>query len=136
MSAQAGAVAGDDVKAARGRRLLWVFVSSLVVVGLLFTLVNPVGTYLDQRREIAAERGRSAVLDEQTRALQARADQLKTDTEVERLAREQYGLVKPGEEAYGILPSPTTAPPAAPAPAPAAHRAWWQRAWRAVQIWR
>ena len=33
-------------------------------------------------------------------------DTLKTDEEVERLAREQYNLVRPGEESYAILPPP------------------------------
>jgi cell division protein FtsB len=30
---------------------------------------------------------------------------LHTDAAIERLAREQYNLVKPGEEAYAILPA-------------------------------
>jgi cell division protein FtsB len=42
---------------------------------------------------------------------------LSTDSEIERLAREKYGLVKPGERPFVILPAPTstTAPPPAPA---------------------
>lgn len=33
-----------------------------------------------------------------------------TDAEIERLAREQYNLVRPGEEAYAILPGPADRP--------------------------
>ena len=36
---------------------------------------------------------------------------LSTDSEIERLAREKYGLVKPGERPYVILPAPTSSTP-------------------------
>ena len=113
------------------------FVVALVVAGLLFTFVTPARTWYVQRQDIVAARERNTVLDQQSRALQARADQLGTDAEVERLAREQYGLVKPGEEAFGILPAPGSAP-RPPAAAPAArpsHRSWWHRAWDDVTFW-
>ena len=117
------------------RRLRRLFVVALVVAGMLFTFGNPARTWYGQRQEIAAARERSAVLGEQNEALQARADQLRTDAEVERIAREQYGLVKPGEEAFGILPAPVAvAPPAPPAPPPA-PRPWWQRAWDTATFW-
>ncbi len=48
------------------------------------------------------------------------AKRLQTDAEIERLAREKYGLVKPGEQPFVILPAPTT-PTAVTAPA-AEHR--------------
>jgi hypothetical protein len=75
---------------------------------------------------------RLRVLSAENAKLDQRRQQLQTDAEIERLAREQYGLVKPGEEAYAILPpkpgpAATTAP--APAPAPAkkkAARPWWE----------
>jgi hypothetical protein len=31
---------------------------------------------------------------------------LQRDDELERIARERFGLVKPGEEAYAVLPTP------------------------------
>jgi hypothetical protein len=64
--------------------------------------------------------------------LDQRRQQLQTDAEIERLAREQYGLVKPGEEAFAILPPK---PALTPTPAPAKNkkkasgRPWWE-------IWR
>ena len=42
-----------------------------------------------------------------------RVEALGTDEEIERIAREQYNLVFPGEEAYGILPA-TPPPPVVP----------------------
>ena len=118
------------------RRIRRLFVAALVVAGILFTFGNPARTWYDQRQDIVAARERNEVLDDQSRQLQARADELRTDAEVERLAREQYGLVKPGEEAFGILPAPGSgarpAPPASPPPEP---RPWWERTWDSVTFW-
>jgi cell division protein FtsB len=119
------------------RRVRRLFVAALVVAGILFTFGNPARTWHDQRQNIAAARERNEVLDEQSRQLQARADQLRTDAEVERIAREEYGLVKPGEEAFGILPAPGStprqpAPPPPPAPEPTP---WWDRTWDTVTFW-
>ena len=46
------------------------------------------------------------VLKTQNDKLAQQAQQLNTDSEIERLAREQYNLVRPGEQAYAILPAP------------------------------
>ena len=117
------------------RRVRRLFVVALVVVGILFTFGNPARTWYDQNQRIAAARERNTVLDEQSRRLQARADQLGTDAEVERLAREDHGLVYPGEEAFGILPAPASdLPVSPPAPQPDPPR-WWQRAWDTVTFW-
>ena len=116
------------------RRLRRLFVVALVVVGILFTFGNPARTWVDQHQAIAAARERNTVLDEQSRELQARVDELRTDAEVERLAREQYGLARRGEEAFGILPGPPAAPPPDELPPPE-QRPWWERAWDAVSFW-
>ena len=116
----------------RVRRL---FVVALVVVGILFTFGNPARTWYGQRQEIGAARERNTVLDEQNRRLQARADQLNTDAEVERIARQDHGLVKPGEEAFGILPAPSAGLPVPPPPPPPGPPPWWERAWDTVTFW-
>lgn len=116
----------------RAHRAVWPLLVSIAVVGVLFLFVFPGRTYLQQRRSLAAAQSRLGVLRSENKGLEDRAAKLQTDAEVERLAREQYGLVKPGEEAYAILPSP--APPAPP-PAEkkaAPHRNWFERAWHAV----
>ncbi len=116
----------------RVRRL---FVAGLVVAGILFTFANPARTWIDQRQDISAARERNAVLEEQSRQLRARAEKLATDAEVERLARSDYGLVKRGEEAFGILPAPGSGPPRVPPPPPPEPRSWWQGAWDDVTFW-
>ena len=109
----------------RRRRLLGLLLASVVLAGLLFLFVLPGRTYLSQRSNLSSTAARIRVLGAENAKLQQRAKQLKTDAEVERLAREQYGLVKPGEQAFAILP-PKPPPPPPPAPAKGSHHPWWE----------
>jgi cell division protein FtsB len=99
------------------RRAVWPFLLSVAVVGVLFLFVFPARTYLAQRHDLAAAESRVRVLGTQNKVLSDEAAKLQDDTEIERLARSQFGLVKPGEVAYAILPPP---PPPAASPQPAA----------------
>jgi cell division protein FtsB len=110
----------------------WVLVAGLALVGLLFIAVFPARTYLDQRhqrQEVVAE---LKATDAKNKALEQRIASLHTDAEVERLAREQYNLVRPGEEAYAILP--TRQPPPAPAPKvkPKSGSGFLGRTWKSI----
>jgi len=93
----------------------------LALVGFLFAFVYPTRTYLDQREQIAGAQGRLDVLNAQTRSLERATERLRGDAEVERIAREEYGLVRPGETPYVIVPAttPTTVPATTPTTAPA-----------------
>jgi cell division protein FtsB len=106
-------------------------VGTLATVGVLFIAVFPARTYLDQhhrRQEVLAE---IKAADGRNRALERRIDTLRTDAEVERLAREQYNLVRPGEEAYAILPT-RQAPPPPHRPPPKPHPGWLSRQWSRI----
>ncbi len=81
--------------------------TGLVVV--LALGVFPTRSWLDQRHQVSAAQQRLDVLREQNHELQAQLDKLSTPEEIERLAREQYNLVRPGEEAYSVLPAPLPA---------------------------
>ena len=100
--------------------------AALALAGVLALAVFPATAWLDQRRarqELAAQ---AAVLSAENRALEDRVEQLRSDEEIERLAR-QYNLVKPGEEAYFVLPraaAPEPAPAPPPAPKPPAKSLW------------
>ena len=118
------------------RRAVLPTAALVALVGFLFVAVFPTRTWLAQRDAIAAEEARLEVLTDQNGRLAARVQELQTDAELERLAREQYNLVKPGEEAYAILPAPGDPPPA-PAAEPDTEAAkpgdpWWRRALHAV----
>jgi cell division protein FtsB len=83
----------------------------LVLVGILFVAVLPTRTLLQQRRDTKAATAELQELRERNEALEERARRLRDPREIEQLAREQYGLVRPGEEPYVVLPAP---PPPAP----------------------
>ncbi|HET7489767.1 MAG TPA: septum formation initiator family protein [Acidimicrobiales bacterium] len=88
------------------RRSGWPVVAAVISVGVLFVAVFPTKTWLAQHRDLQAMERRVAVLKAQNAELEARVQRLNTDDEIERLARRDYNLVKPGEDAYAILPAP------------------------------
>ena len=90
-------------------RRVWPLLGFVVLVGVLFAGVFPTRTYLSQRTSISHAEKQLDVLGEQNKDLERRASELQSDTEIERLAREQYNLVKPGEQAYAVLPPPAAA---------------------------
>jgi hypothetical protein len=86
--------------------MLGLGVGGVAICGFLVFAVFPTSTYLDQRRDTAEAEERLAVLREQNEAYEDRIERLETPEEIERLAREQHNLVRPGEEAYAVLPAP------------------------------
>ncbi len=102
----------------RRRALLGGTLAALAVVALLFVFVYPTETYLSQRNQIGAAHAHLTQLQRDTAAIQRQSKALQSDTAVERIAREQYGLVRPGETPYVLVPAaaptPTTTPPTAP----------------------
>jgi cell division protein FtsB len=97
-----------SARVVRRRRLLLGLLAALVLAAFLFAFVYPTRTYLAQRDQIHRAEERLAVLQRQTATLQRDTKRLEGDAEVERLAREQYGLVRPGETPYVIVPPETT----------------------------
>lgn len=91
-----------------GRTLGWIGGGTGLVVALAVG-VFPTRAWLDQRDDLTATERRLAVLREQNEAMEEQLEQLETPEEVERLAREEYNLVRPGEEAYSVLPAPLPA---------------------------
>jgi cell division protein FtsB len=103
------------------RHRVGVAVAALALVGVLFLAVFPARAWVAQRHHHDELSAQVAALQATNQALAQRAAELDTTEEIERLARLHYQLVKPGEEAYVILPDgvpPTTvAPPPPPEPA-------------------
>jgi cell division protein FtsB len=88
------------------RRLIVPVLATALLLAVLVVGVFPTRRYLDQRAAIASADHDLAALTRTNDTLQAEADRLQTDQEIERQAREQYGYVRPGEEPYHVLPSP------------------------------
>jgi cell division protein FtsB len=105
----------------RGRRgaVVRAALGSVVLVGLLFAFVYPTRTFLDQRSDTNKARAQLELLQSESRRLAREAEQLRSDAEIERRARE-YGLVQPGERPFVVIPAPTTVvtPSGDPNPAP------------------
>jgi cell division protein FtsB len=87
------------------RRMTWPLLFAGILVGVLALGAYPARTYFDKKQEIAASETRLAQMTADNADAQAHVDALKTDAEIERIARE-HGLVKKGEEAYHVLPPP------------------------------
>jgi len=93
----------------RGRRsTLALLLVGLAFVAVLFAFVYPTRTYLHQRQELNAAERRLQVLQQNTKSLEHDSARLETDAEVERRAREDLGMVRPGETPYVLVPTPPT----------------------------
>ena len=84
----------------------------LVVValgGLLFLFILPGRTWLQQRGAMAGAERRLNALNAENAALARKAAELQDPAYVQQIARQQYGLVLPNQQSYGILlPTVTT----------------------------
>lgn len=94
---------------ARWLKPLLLAACAVATIALLAAYVFPTRTWIDQRAAIAETRSSLDALDAEREALEARVTELDTDSEIELIARSQYGLVLPGEEAYAVLPAPEQA---------------------------
>lgn len=112
----------DAPKAPAARRARWaprtrVAVASLALIAMMFLFVFPTRSYLAQKRQVGNAAHAVSVLKAQNEVLAREAERLQTPSEIERLAREEFNMVLPGEQAYNIVhavpgstPAPTTAP--------------------------
>jgi cell division protein FtsB len=124
------------VEARSGQRPLVVVL--LVAIGLSVVMLSgPAERYLDGRSRVEALRTTGDALDEEIAVLQGQTERLADPRRLEDLAREQQGMVRPGEIPYTLVPPETdrpriTAPrdgPGEPTPP------WYARAWDTVSGW-
>jgi cell division protein FtsB len=78
----------------------------LLLGAAFITQVVPYRQIIDSQRQVTAAQERLANLEEDNAALQADTAALNTDEEIEKLAREKLGYVRPGETAYVVLDPP------------------------------
>lgn len=104
----------------------------ILLMGAAFlTQVVPYGQIVDSKREVAEAQQQLNALQEENAALQDDVDALYTETEIEKLAREKLGYVRPGETAYVVLDPPGTDDPApeTPEPTPEPEPTWVDKVW-------
>ena len=95
----------------RRRVLVRVLIAGMVLVALLFVFVFPARTLLAQREQTEDQRKTLELLQRQSSKLEEESRRLQNDAEVERMAREQYGFVYPGERPFVVVPPSASAPP-------------------------
>lgn len=91
------------------KRLVLLGVMVAASAAVLVVGVVPVRDWLDQRSTTGELLAELAEVEAVNAAYRDRIDALNTDEEIERRARAEYNLVRPGEEAYAVLPPPLPA---------------------------
>jgi cell division protein FtsB len=109
-------------------RAVRVLLAAVAVGGIVFLFVLPGRTWLAQGHATDVARRQDAALSQENAALGKRVAELQNTAYIEQIARQQYGLIMPGEQAYGILlptaaPTTTTSPPPKPSHH---HHSFWQ----------
>jgi len=97
-----------------------------------FTQVVPYGQIVDSRRQVAEARDQLSDLGAENAELQADVEALQTPGEIEKLAREKLGYVRPGETAFVVLDPPGTNEGAAETDTsaePAEDKTWVDQVW-------
>ncbi|MGH9118396.1 MAG: FtsB family cell division protein [Acidimicrobiales bacterium] len=95
---------GEPTRSRLRRAVVWPSLGAVVVIAVLFVGVFPTRTFLAQRSAVARAEEQLRVLTAENERLDDRVDALNTPDEIERLAREQFELVRPGEQPYVVLP--------------------------------
>ncbi len=96
-----------EVEAERPRRIRLrprALALAVLVGALLVASIYPIRTYLNQRHQITTLERQAQVLQRANGGLERSIESLHDPAELERLARECLGMVKPGEIAFVVVP--------------------------------
>jgi cell division protein FtsB len=100
------------------RRAVRLALLAALVGGVVFLFVLPGRVWLAQGRASSMAHRQDSSLTRENAALAQQVAQLRNSAYLEQLARQQFGLVMPGEQAYALLP-PTS--PSTTVPSPRRH---------------
>jgi cell division protein FtsB len=107
----------------------------LVMFALAATAVYPLRQYVSQQDRIERLQAKQQALAAENARLEAERKRLQDPAYVQQLAKRDYHVVAPGEEAWVVTGTPPSeAQPAGDAVAQQ-DRPWYQRAWQAVTGW-
>lgn len=88
-----------------------VAIASVALAAVLLLFVFPTRSLIAQRHAIARARSHLSVIESENDRLAEEAARLATPAEIERIAREQFHMVRPGENAFAVVPAPAGADP-------------------------
>ncbi len=89
----------------------------LVALAVVLAGIFPFRQILAQQRQVENTAAKHSALVAENERLQAEIELLHTDQAIERIAREEFGLVMPGETAYVAVTPPGSEREVEPAPA-------------------
>jgi len=103
----------------------------LALFALAATAVYPLREYVAQHNRILALEAKHQALQAENERLAREQARLNDPAYVEQLAKRDFQMVHPGEEAWQLTGTPPAdaRAPARPAPAPRRDRPWYQRLW-------
>jgi len=106
----------------------------LVMFALAATAVYPLRQYVSQQHRIERLEAKQQALAAENARLEVERRRLQDPAYVQQLAKRDYHLVAPGEEAWVVTGTPPTGSAQA-SDAAAADRPWYQRAWQRLTGW-
>lgn len=89
---------------ARWARVAWIALAGVVALAMLVLFVFPTQAYLSQRRDLNEVQAEVTALERENAKLDRAAERLRTPAEIERLARERFNMVRPGEQPLMVVP--------------------------------
>ncbi len=87
--------------------------AAFVVIGVIvaaFLFAYPTQSLLAQQRDVNTRRAQDDSLRKENRELQVQINRLQLPSEIERVARERYNMVRPNEQAFTIVPAERRVP--------------------------
>jgi cell division protein FtsB len=103
-----------------------VFIGTLVA--LLIAGISPARQLWRQNERISTESEKLTALQRENDRLEKRLERLNNSDYLEKVAREELGMVQPGEISYVVVPPTMVQDEEIPTPSPP----WYKRAWRWV----
>jgi cell division protein FtsB len=108
----------------------------LVMFALAAAAVYPLRQHVTQADRIQRLQDKQRALQAENQRLEQQRARLKDPAYVKQLAKRDFQLVEPGEEAWLVTGTPpTTRPAPAPAPPPEPKPPWYKRAWQRLTGW-
>jgi cell division protein FtsB len=107
----------------------------LVMFALAAAAVYPLRQYVSQADRIQRLQDKQRALQAENQRLEQQRARLKDPAYVEQLAKRDFQLVEPGEEAWLVTGTPPTTRAAPAPPPPEPESPWYKRAWRRLSGW-
>ena len=107
----------------------------LVAFALAATAVYPLRQYVSQQDRIERLQAKQQALTAENARLEVERKRLQDPAYVQQLAKRDYHLVAPGEEAWVVTGTPPAGGAAPAAAAAGEDPPWYKRAWRAMTGW-